>query len=71
VNIVVRSFVGTFGEQIRVVGKAIQPKALAYRRNLTVLDVMIEVGGLAEGAAGNRAKEMMPGDVLIIPESRL
>lgn len=100
VNIVVRSFVGTFGEQIRVVGKATQPKALAYRRNMTVLDVMIEVGGLAEGAAGNRAKilrtaggqqteikvrlddlmnegriaenfEMQPGDVLIIPESRL
>lgn len=100
VNIVVRGFVGTFGEQIRVVGKATQPKALAYRRSMTVLDVMIEVGGLAEGAAGNRAKiirtaggqqteikvrlddlmnegrisenvEMMPGDVLIIPESRL
>lgn len=100
VNIVVRGFVGTFGEQIRVVGKAIQPKALPYRRSMTVLDVMIEVGGLAEGAAGNRAKiirtyggqqteirvrlddlmndgriaenvEMMPGDVVIIPESRL
>ena len=100
VNIVVRGFVGTFAEQIRVVGKATTPKALAYRRNMTVLDVMIEVGGLAEGAAGNRAKiirtaggqqteikvrlddllndgrisenvEMLPGDVLIIPESRL
>ena len=56
VNIVVRGFVGTYGEQIRVVGKATQPKALAYRRGMTVLDVMIEVGGLAEGAAGNRAK---------------
>jgi polysaccharide export outer membrane protein len=100
VNIIVKEFVGTFGEQIRVVGKALEPKALAYRRNMTVLDVMIEVGGLAEGAAGNRAKiirraggqqseinlrladllnegkisenvEMMPGDVLFIPESRL
>lgn len=100
VNIIVKEFVGTFGEQIRVVGKATQPKALAYRRNMTVLDVMIEVGGLAEGAAGNRAKiirkaggqqseinirlsdllndgkmtenvEMLPGDVLFIPESRL
>jgi polysaccharide export outer membrane protein len=100
VNVVVRGFVGTFAEQIRVVGKATQPKALAYRRSMTVLDVMIEVGGLAPGAAGNRAKiirtyggqqteikvrlddllneghisenlEMLPGDVLIIPESRL
>lgn len=100
VNVVVRDFVGTFGEQIRVVGKATLPKALPYRRSMTVLDVMIEVGGLAPGAAGNRAKivrsaggqryeikvrlddllndgnlaqniEMQPGDVLIIPESRL
>lgn len=100
VNVVVREFFGTFGEQIRVVGKAAQPRALPYRRSMTVLDVMIEVGGLAPGAAGNRAKlvrkvngevtefrlrlddllnagdlanniEVMPGDVLVIPESRL
>jgi polysaccharide export outer membrane protein len=55
VNIIVLNFVGTFGEQIRVVGKATTPQALSYRRNMTLLDVMIEVGGLAEGAAGNRA----------------
>ena len=65
---------------------------------MTILDVMIEVGGLSEFASGNRAKvirringeeieirvrlddllnkgkiseniRMMPGDVLIIPES--
>jgi polysaccharide export outer membrane protein len=100
VNVIVHDFVGTFGEQIRVVGKATAPMALPYRRSMTVLDVMIAVGGLAEGAAGNRAKiirryggqqteikvriddllndgaiaenvEMLPGDVLIIPESRL
>ena len=99
VNIIVTGFVGTFGEQIRVVGKAAQPSALSYRKDMTLLDVMIEVGGLAEGAAGNRARiirryggnpreikvriddllnkgkisanlKMMPGDVLIIPESR-
>lgn len=100
VNVIVTQFVGTFGEQIRVVGKATEPQALSYRRNMTVLDVMIEVGGLAPGAAGNRAKivrrtggsereinvrlndllnkgkisanmKVLPGDVLIIPESRL
>ncbi len=99
VNIIVTGFVGTFDEQIRVVGKAAQPRALSYRKDMTLLDVMIEVGGLAEGAAGNRARvvrsygghpreikvriddllnkgkisanlKMMPGDVLIIPESR-
>lgn len=99
VNVIVTGFVGVFSEQIRVVGKAASPRALSYRREMTLLDVMIEVGGLAEGAAGNRAKvlrsyggqqreikvklndlldkgmisanlEMLPGDVLIIPESR-
>ena len=56
VNVIVTEFVGTFGEQIRVVGLAVQPQALSYRENMTLLDVMIEVGGLAEGASGNRAK---------------
>ncbi len=99
VNVIVTNFVGTFSKQIRVVGKATNPRSLAYRENMTLLDVMIEVGGLAEFAAGNRAKivrvidgqqtkitvrlndllnkgdinanvAMLPGDVLIIPESR-
>lgn len=102
VSVIVTEFVGVFDEQIRVVGKAAEPRALSYRRNMTLLDVMIEVGGLAPGAAGNRARiirragtggkeqeipvriddlinrgkiaanvRMMPGDVLIIPESLL
>jgi len=100
VNVIIEQFVGTFSNQIRVVGKAVQPRALSYRQDMTLLDVIIEVGGLADGAAGNRAKvirrtggkpreipvrindliekgeisaniQMMPGDVLIIPESRL
>ena len=56
VNVIVTGFVGTFSEQIRVVGLATEPMALSFRQNMTLLDVMIEVGGLAEGAAGNRAK---------------
>lgn len=56
VNVILTEFVGTFGEQIRVVGLAVEPKALPYRQQMTLLDVMIEVGGLAEGAAGNRAR---------------
>ena len=56
VNVIVVDFVGTFTEQIRVVGMATVPMALPYRQNMTLLDVMIEVGGLAEGASGNRAK---------------
>jgi len=55
VNVIVTSFVGTYSEQIRVVGQAQQPQALSYRANMTVLDVVIAVGGLAPFASGNRA----------------
>jgi polysaccharide biosynthesis/export protein len=56
VTVIVTDFVGTFGEQIRVIGQAANPKALSYREKMTLLDVMIQVGGLAQFAAGNRAK---------------
>ncbi len=98
VTVIVTGFVGTFNKQIRVVGQAANPSALSYRRDMTLLDVMIEVGGLTEFAAGNKAKiirrsggeeiqiaariedllqkgdikanvKMVPGDILIIPES--
>lgn len=55
VNVIVTNFVGAYGDQIRVVGQAQTPQSLPYRANMTVLDVMIAVGGLAEFAAGNRA----------------
>jgi len=41
---------------IRVIGAAATPKTVPYRRGLTVLDVMVEVGGLNTFAAGNRAR---------------
>jgi polysaccharide export outer membrane protein len=56
VNVIVQNFVGTYGDQIRVVGQAAHPQSLPYRNGMTVLDVMIAVGGLAEYAAGNRAR---------------
>jgi polysaccharide export outer membrane protein len=56
VNIIVTTFVGAFGDQVRVVGQAARPQALPFRAGMTVLDVVIAVGGLAEFAAGNRAK---------------
>jgi polysaccharide export outer membrane protein len=55
VSVMVTSFVGAYADQIRVVGQASEPRALPYRANMTLLDVMIAVGGLAEFAAGNRA----------------
>jgi polysaccharide export outer membrane protein len=98
VTIIVQQFVGEYDRQIRVVGQAAEAQALSYRDGMTLLDVMIAVGGLSEFASGNKAKivrrhggqeltikvrindllnkgdmeenvEMMPGDVLIIPES--
>jgi polysaccharide export outer membrane protein len=98
VTIIVQQFVGEYDRQIRVVGQATEPQALAYRDGMSLLDVMIAVGGLSEFASGNRAKivrringeetviavrindllnrgdmeqnvRMLPGDVLIIPES--
>lgn len=53
VTITVTEFVGRFEEQIRVIGEAAQPRALAYRENMTLLDVIIAVGGLTEFASGN------------------
>ena len=55
VSVMVTNFVGTYADQIRVVGQASKPQSLPYRANMTLLDVMIAVGGLAEFAAGNRA----------------
>ena len=98
VTVTVTKFVGRFSEQIRVVGEAAKPQSLAYRENMTLLDVLIDVGGLTEFANGNKARiirvkngkqrqfivrlddllkqgditaniTMVPGDILIIPES--
>lgn len=98
VTVTVQEFVGRYSEQIRVVGEAATPKSLSYSANMTLLDVIIDVGGLTEFANGNKATivrsangkrqqinvrlddlikrgdisaniKMMPGDILIIPES--
>lgn len=96
VTVVVTSFVGPYSEQIRVLGEATRPQFLPYKQKMTVMDVMIAVGGLTDFADGNKATlvrasdgnkrysvrlqdlvkrgdisanvEMLPGDVLIIPQ---
>jgi polysaccharide biosynthesis/export protein len=55
VTIILRSFIGPLDRQIRVIGEAAEPQAIAYRDKLTVLDVMIVTKGLTKYAAGNRA----------------
>ena len=98
VTIVVTNFAGPVNEQIRVTGEATKPQIMPYRKDMTLLDVMIAVGGLTDFADGNKAivirnvggkqlqanmriddlikdgdisanVPMMPGDILIIPES--
>lgn len=98
VNIIVQTAASAFS-QVKVVGQVARPTALAYREGMTVLDAILEVGGLGTFAAGNRAKvvrtengkqveikvrlddllnkgdlkhnlALMPGDVLVVPESR-
>jgi polysaccharide export outer membrane protein len=55
VSIIVVRPMGALG-QVRVVGQAVSPRAIPFRSGITVLDVIIEVGGLSQYAAGNRAK---------------
>jgi polysaccharide export outer membrane protein len=55
VTIIASNFIGPYSEQIRVIGEATRPQALAYKKNMTMLDVMIAVGGLTDFADGNAA----------------
>lgn len=98
VTVSVTNFVGPYSEQVRVIGAATNPRAINYNQYMTLLDLMIEVGGLTEFADGNAAKlvrvvdgkqqtfelrlddliregeisanvDVLPGDVVIIPEA--
>ena len=55
VTVIVTGFVGPYSEQIRVVGEAAKPQFLPYKQKMTLLDVMIAVGGLTDFADGNAA----------------
>ena len=62
VTVIVTGFVGPYSEQIRVVGEAAKPQFLPYKQKMTLLDVMIAVGGLTDFAAGNRATIVRSGE---------
>lgn len=55
VTVIVNRFSGVPWQQVRVVGEAAQPKKVPYNKYMTLLDLMIEVGGLTEYASGNKA----------------
>ena len=98
VTVIVGTFIGTFPQQVRIVGEASLPQAIPYRANMTVLDVVIATGGLTEFADGNNTTlvrfedgepmeyrvrlddlleagdisanvALLPGDILIVPET--
>jgi polysaccharide export outer membrane protein len=98
VTVSVNSFSGPLSEQVRVIGEATNPSAVNYTEHMTLLDLMIAVGGLTEFANGNGAKlvrvidgqqktytlniddlirsgdikenvDILPGDIVIIPEA--
>lgn len=54
-TVMVNEFAGTNTQQVRVLGEAADAQAIPYRADMTLLDVMIVVGGLTEFASGNRA----------------
>jgi polysaccharide biosynthesis/export protein len=55
VTVVIQDFIGQADRQIRVVGEAAKPQAIPFRKDMTVLDVVIAAGGLTKYAAGNSA----------------
>lgn len=98
VTVIVSDFTSTLDQQVRVLGEAQRPAAMPFQAGMTVLDVMVNVGGLTEFAAGNKAilirgaganrqsyrvrlddllrkgnisanVPVLPGDVILIPES--
>ena len=97
VTVVVQKFQGVYADQVRIVGEAAKPQAVAYRQHMTMLDVMIEAGGMTDFANGNGAVlirgaeggkqyslrlrdllgrgdisanvAVMPGDIILIPQS--
>jgi polysaccharide export outer membrane protein len=55
VNVIVTSAASAFS-QVKAIGQVRTPGALPYQEGITVLDLVLQSGGLAEFAAGNRAK---------------
>ena len=55
VTVLVNGFVGPYSQQIRVIGEAARPQFLAYKKDMSLLDVMIAVGGITDFANGNAA----------------
>ena len=98
VSVIVNGFIGIPPQQVRVIGEASNPLRIPYNKHMTLLDLMIAVGGLTPFANGNKSVlirdydgkqktfsvrlddlikdgditanlSLLPGDIVIIPES--
>lgn len=56
VTVIVQDFHGNVNHRIRAIGEVRTPSILSFQKGMTLLDLMIEVGGLTEYASGNEAK---------------
>jgi len=54
-TVIVSGGIGPYNQQVRVLGEAAEPMALGYREGMSLVDVLIAVGGLTDFADGNRA----------------
>jgi polysaccharide export outer membrane protein len=54
-TVIVSGGIGPYNQQIRVLGEASDPQAMGYREGMSLVDVMITVGGLTDFADGNKA----------------
>ena len=54
-TVIVAGGIGPYNQQIRVLGEAAEPKSMGYREGMSLVDVMIAVGGLTDFADGNKA----------------
>ena len=55
VSVIVSGFRGVPEQSIRVLGEAVKAKSINYRKHMTLLDLMISVGGLTTYADGNKS----------------
>ncbi|MDX1735206.1 MAG: XrtA-associated exopolysaccharide export protein, Rfer_0658/Tmz1t_3282 family [Halioglobus sp.] len=55
VSVMVGGFAGVPEQMIRVMGEATNPKRVPFKKHMTLLDLMINVGGLTAFADGNNS----------------
>jgi len=99
VTVMVGGFQGVNASQVRIAGEVPRPQAVQYRPDMTLLDLVLQAGGISDFADGNgtvlvrgaeggkqygvRLKDLLkradisanvpviPGDIVIVPQSAL